>query len=189
MEQQQTDITKKKKRGRKPKFDYRSAEFLDRIEKLAQTGMTDMEIAHNIGLCYQKFSEKKNKIREISETLTQARLKINAAVRARFLKAAMGGDTVMSKSHKRIVLKDGTVTDDWLDEEITTEQPANTKALDLWLRLHDDEWRERSAQNIDITSQGKSLAPPKVAVEIIYNKKEDCDLQDKDSNVGLAKDN
>ena len=43
--------------GRKPKFDYTSEDFLSLIEKYAQKGFTDKEIALAIGLSPQKFCD------------------------------------------------------------------------------------------------------------------------------------
>lgn len=49
---------KKSKGGRKPKYDYRSEEFLSLVESYAKKGLTDKEIACAIGLTPQFFSEK-----------------------------------------------------------------------------------------------------------------------------------
>ncbi|MDE5837391.1 MAG: hypothetical protein K2H50_10360 [Paramuribaculum sp.] len=38
----------KSKRGRKPKYDYRSEEFLSQVESLAKRGLTDKEIARTL---------------------------------------------------------------------------------------------------------------------------------------------
>lgn len=53
---------KKSKGGRKPKYDYRSEEFLSLVESYAKKGFTDKEIACAIGLTPQFFSEKKSEI-------------------------------------------------------------------------------------------------------------------------------
>ena len=77
--------------GRKPKFDYTSEDFLSLIEKYAQKGFTDKEIALAIGLSPQKFCEKKGQYKELSEVLVRGRATITAAVRAKYLAMAMGG--------------------------------------------------------------------------------------------------
>ncbi len=58
---------KKRKGGRKPKFDYTNEDFLSLVESYAKKGFTDKEIAHAIGLSPQKFSEKKSAYSELSD--------------------------------------------------------------------------------------------------------------------------
>lgn len=64
---------KKSKGGRKPKYDYKSEEFLSLVESYAKKGFTDKEIACAIGIAPQKFSEKKSELSELSEVLSRAR--------------------------------------------------------------------------------------------------------------------
>ena len=76
---------KKSKGGRKPKYDYRSEEFLTLVESYAKKGFTDKEIACATGLNPTYFCEKKSEVPELSEVLSRARNAINSLVRAKFL--------------------------------------------------------------------------------------------------------
>lgn len=76
---------KKSKGGRKPKYDYKSEEFLSLVESYAKKGFTDKEIACAIGIAPQKFSEKKSELSELSEVLSRARSAINAQKHPLFL--------------------------------------------------------------------------------------------------------
>ena len=82
---------KKSKGGRKPKYDYKSEEFLSLVESYAKKGFTDKEIAAALGIGPQLFSKKKSEINELSDVLSRARNAINALVRAKFLAMALGG--------------------------------------------------------------------------------------------------
>jgi hypothetical protein len=94
----------------KPKFQYGSPEFLEKIEELAAKGLTDREIAHQLLIAFGekltpvKFSEHKNEkdkdgnltknARLMREALTRGRDKINMAVRSAYLQVALGGRKV-----------------------------------------------------------------------------------------------
>ena len=86
-----SESQKSKHTGRKPKFDYKSEEFLSQVETYAKKGFTDREIAFALGLAPQTFCEKKNEHSELCEVLARGRATITAAVRAKFLAVALGG--------------------------------------------------------------------------------------------------
>lgn len=189
-EEQQT-APEKNKGGRPPLYDYDSPEFVARVDKLARKGMTDAEIASELGISATTFGRVKTEVLEVSEVLSRARLQINATVRGAYLRSALGGRRVRVEQYieKRCACRgkdpdcelcDGT---GWITPEqhrvvTDTELAPSINAQERWLMTHDEEWREKSSQKIDVTSGGKSLAPDKVNIEIVYNKKEDCELQD-----------
>lgn len=82
---------KKHPGGRKPKFDYKSEDFLSQVETYAKKGFTDKEIAFALGLNPTYFYEMKSKYSEITDVLARGRATINATVRAKFLAMALGG--------------------------------------------------------------------------------------------------
>ena len=189
--------------ARPKKFDYDSDDFYDEILALSMQGYGDAEIAD---LLSERFGEsldpttfscmKKGKYREwteeenerrsvrINKVLTRGRRKINGIiVKGRYLKLALGGIKVKSKSivtHKMRV--DGVETD---DEEIQTtetetELPPNLQALSTWLYHHDEEWRKKEVSKVDITTNGKDMvAPPSVNVQVVTNDPNLLELQDK----------
>lgn len=150
--------------GRPKKFDYDSDDFYDEILALSMQGLTDAEIADALAdrfgvslspemFCcmkngnYNRWSDKENKRRSerLAKVLARGRRKINSIVRGAYLKAALGGKKIKSKTITKRKLKlDGVYTD---DEEIQTtegetELPPNMQALSTWLYHHDSEWRK-----------------------------------------------
>lgn len=128
--------------GRKPKYDYTSEEFLSQVESYAKKGFTDKEIAYAIGLCPQKFCEKKGKIKELREVLSRGRAQINAAVRAKFLAVALGGIKTKSTTRRKLRLEDGTLTDEEEIQTVENELAPSLQAMSTWLYHHDEEWRK-----------------------------------------------
>lgn len=165
--------------GRKPKFDYKGEEFLSKVKEYALKGFTDKEIAISLGLAPQTFCDKKGKIKELYEVLSRARVTLNAAVRAKFLSLAMGGVKTKTVTTSKLKLTDGTLTNDEVLQTVEAELPPNLNAQSTWLFHHDEEWRQRTVSKVDVTTNGKDIVPPKVSIEIVYNQKEDIELQDK----------
>ena len=83
----------------------------------------------------------------------------------------------------------GGLTDNKLIETVEAELPPNLNAISTWLFHHDEEWRERTVAKVDLTTNGKDIAPQKVNVEIVYNKSEDVELQDKKAALESGKEN
>lgn len=148
---------------RRPKFDYDSDDFYDEILALSMQGFCDAEIADALedkfgeslspdvfgsmkNGNYANWTEEENERRSqrLNRVLARGRRKINAIVRGRYLKAALGGIKTKSRQTvSRHMIIDGKVTD---DETIQTsegevELPPNIQALATWLYHHDPEWR------------------------------------------------
>ena len=145
----------------KPKYDYSGDEFYEEVLTLAVKGLTDAEIADGLNLApevfcrmkagsYGGWNETQNQQRSqrICQVLTRGRRKINAIVRGAYLKAAIGGKRVKSKTkvYRRLKFADGSLSDneDVQTSETEQELPPNIQALATWLFHHDDEWRKRS---------------------------------------------
>ncbi len=141
-------------RGRKPKYDYRSKEFLDQIKALAERGYTDTEIALTLGLNSTHFADKKTAIPELSEVLTRARAQVNAVVRQKYLQTGLGGLKV--KTVTRRLLDSG---DSELVHETETELSPNPSVLNQWLYAHDPDWKRMvdESKRLDLTTNGKDL--------------------------------
>lgn len=154
--------------ARPKKFDYDSDDFYDEILALALQGMTDAEIADGLedkfgqsldpevfntmkNGNYPHWSEEENARRSerLKKVLARGRRRTVSVVRGAYLKAALGGKKVKTKTVVRRKLKlDGVYTN---DEEIQTsetetELPYNVQALATWLYHHDPEWRKRSVK-------------------------------------------
>lgn len=149
---------------RPKKFDYDSDDFYDEILALAMQGLTDAEIADSLadkfGVslspdvfstmksgCYANWTEKENQRRSarFNKVLARGRRKITSIVRGAYLKGALGGKKIKSKTVLRRKLRIGGEYTE--DEEIQTsetesEMPYNMQALATWLYHHDSEWRK-----------------------------------------------
>lgn len=139
-------MTKKKENpkrgGHPPKFDYEGEEFLSMIEGFAKNGLTDTEIANAIGLNPSTFSTNKTRFPKMGEVLTRARCKINASVRATFLRVALGGKKLTNTTYRKIRDRDGNETGEVEIQTTESEMPPSLQALSVWLFHHDPEWRK-----------------------------------------------
>lgn len=150
--------------ARPRKFNYDSDDFYDEILALAMQGLNDAEIADSLqdkfgqslspevfstmkNGCYAQWNEEENARRSerLNKVLARGRRKTTSLVRGAYLKAALGGRKVKSRTVVTRRLKiDGVYTE---DEEIQTsetetEMPYNIQALATWLYHHDAEWRK-----------------------------------------------
>lgn len=150
--------------ARPPKFDYDSDDFYDEILALAMQGLNDAEIADALGdrfgqsldpetfNCmkngnYINWSDEENERRSarLIKVLARGRRKTTSLVRGAYLKGALGGKKVKSKTVVTRKLRvDGVYTDDVeiQTSETETEMPYNMQALATWLYHHDPEWRK-----------------------------------------------
>lgn len=148
-----SESQKSKHTGRKPKFDYKSGEFLSQVETYAKKGFTDREIAFALGLAPQTFCEKKNEHSELCEVLARGRATITAAVRAKFLAVALGGIKTKSTVVRKLKDQDGNLTGEEELQVSESELAPNLQAMSVWLYHHDDEWRKverRQDEDADI---------------------------------------
>ncbi|MFI3322055.1 MAG: hypothetical protein R3Y50_05970 [Rikenellaceae bacterium] len=151
--------------ARPPKFDYDSDAFYEEVLTLAIQGLTDKEIAtalqerFDVSLSpevfscmkngsYKGWSKAQNKERSerLSKVLARGRVKIVGILRNAYLKSALGGKMLKSKSvvTRRLKLPDGTMTDieDVQTTESENEQPANVQAISTLLFHYDPDWRK-----------------------------------------------
>lgn len=165
--------------ARPKKFDYDSDDFYDEILALSMQGLNDAEIADALGdrfgesldpetfNCmkngnYIGWTEEENERRSARflKALARGRRKINSLVRGAYLKGALGGKKIKTRTVVTRRLKlDGMYTD---DEEIQTsetesEMPYNMQALATWLYNHDEEWRAATNRKREEPSEEKDV--------------------------------
>lgn len=63
-----------------------------KIQDWARTGLTEQQIAHNMGISYSTLKEWKKKFPAISATLKQTKAVVDVAVENALLKKALAGD-------------------------------------------------------------------------------------------------
>ena len=133
---------KKHPGGRKPKFDYKSEDFLSQVETYAKKGFTDKEIAFALGLNPTYFYEMKSKYSEITDVLARGRATINATVRAKFLAMALGGIKTNSTVVRKLRDSEGNLTGEDELQVSESELAPNLQAMSVWLYHHDEDWRK-----------------------------------------------
>lgn len=80
-----------KKRGRKGKYhEWLTEESLTKLEGWARDGLTDEQIAHNIGIATGTLYEWKNRFPEIDEALKKGKEVVDIQVENALLKRALG---------------------------------------------------------------------------------------------------
>ena len=152
--------------ARPKKFDYDSDDFYDEILALSMQGLNDAEIADALGdkfgesldpetfSCmkngnYVGWTEEENERRSARflKALARGRRKITSLVRGAYLKGALGGKKIKSKTVVTRKLRvNGEETEDEVIQtsETESEMPYNMQALATWLYNHDDEWRAKT---------------------------------------------
>lgn len=156
----------------KAKYNYDDEGFYKAVTLAAANGMCDAEIADTLDLDPETFSRMKNgnyigwnqeqnerRSKKLLQCLERARRKVNALVRGRFLKAALGGIKVRTTQSRAISQKcsvcggidpecprcGGTGTEFITDKQVVMlneqETPPNIQALATWLFQHDEDWR------------------------------------------------
>lgn len=147
-------MAKKKKRGAGKYHDWVTKEGLLKLEGWARDGLTDEQIAHNIGIVPSTLYEWKKKYSEISEALKRGKEVVDREVENALLKRALGYEYTEVTS-ERILRKDDKgrpVTDLRgfpLHEVVVTrtvkkEVVPDTTAQIFWLKNRKPEqWRDK----------------------------------------------
>ena len=106
------------------------------LEGWARDGLTDEQIAHNMGIATSTFYDWKNKHKEISESLKKNKEIVDIEVENALLKRALGY-TITLKEQK--IDKDGYVHDLVKDVHV----PGDTTAQIFWLKnRRKQQWRD-----------------------------------------------
>lgn len=132
---------------------------------------------------YDKWDEQENKLRSmlIGQALSQARVKLSLLYKGVYDKLAMG--KWKTKTVTTVVRdgfdKDGNKVNDTTVTTTEQELPPNLQALSTWRFNHDPEFRKTLQQmkKMDVSVEDKTI--DKIKVNIVYNKKEDTELQEK----------
>lgn len=132
---------------------------------------------------YDKWTEQENKLRSmlIGQALSQARVKLNLLYKGVYDKLAMGKwkTKTTTKVEKNTINKEGTPYTETITTTTEQELPPNMQALTTWRFNHDPEFKKTLQQmkKMDVSLEDKTI--DKIKVNIVYNKKEDTELQEK----------
>jgi len=121
---------------------------LEQIEKWARLGLSDRQIAKNMGIGRSTFYEWKKKYKDISDTLDKGKAIVNEEVENALLKKALG---FKYKEQQAIKIKDiyydekgrKCQKEDVKIVEVEKEVPADTVAIKFWLVNRErDRWSD-----------------------------------------------
>ena len=133
---------------------------------------------------YDKWTEQENKLRSmlIGQALSQARVKLNLLYKGVYDKLAMGKwkTKTTTKVEKNTINKEGIPYTETVTTITEQELPPNMQALTTWRYNHDPEFKKTLQQmkKMDVSVEDKTI--DKIKVNIVYNKKEDTELQEKE---------
>lgn len=117
-------------------------EGLIKIEGWARDGLTDEQIAHNIGISRKTLADWKNKYGDISDTLKKGKEVVDIQVENALLKRALGYEFVE-------VTKELTETGLIVTKKVTKQQAPDTTAAIFWLKNRKpNEWRDKRETQI-----------------------------------------
>lgn len=138
----------------KPKFDFKDAQNIIRIESWARDGLDDKQIAANIGYNETYFSELKGKISELSEALTRGRAPIDFAIESKIYRKAIGMRVKVQQAVKVKEVyfdEDGRRCEKERVEIVELEQeiPPDTGAGIFWLKNRKPEQWNRPAPRVE----------------------------------------
>ena len=128
----------------KGKYEYwLTEESLLQLEACARNGLTDEQIAQNMGIGYSTLQTWKNKYQDIQDTLKRGKEVVDIQVENALLKRALGYSYIEKTSERRLNEDTGEyemVT----TKEVVKEITPDTTAQIFWLKNRKpEEWRDK----------------------------------------------
>ncbi len=112
------------------------------LQAWARDGLTDEQIAHNMGIRTSTFYDWKNKYPVFSEALKKGKEVVDIQVENALLKRALG------YAYVEVTREDGKIT-----KEVKKQVTPDTTAQIFWLKnRRPDLWRDR--KDVDVSSTG-----------------------------------
>lgn len=130
----------------KGKYEYwLTPEGLLKLEGWARDGLTDEQIAYNMGICRDTLIQWKKRYSDISDTLKKGKEVVDRQVENALLKRALGYKyTEVTKER----IEGGFV----VTKEVTKEVVPDTTAQIFWLKNRKpNEWRDK--QNVELEGE------------------------------------
>jgi transcriptional regulator with XRE-family HTH domain len=139
----------------KGKFEpWLTADGLLKLEAWARNGLTDEQIAHNMGIRRSTLNEWKNRFPVIMDTLKKGKEVVDIMVENALLKRALGY-TFTEITKERIAIineQSGTIEGHEMKvtKEVTKEVQPDTTAQIFWLKNRKpQDWRDRKEIGVD----------------------------------------
>lgn len=132
------------------------------LESWARDGLTDEQIAHNMGISRKTLAEWKKKYGDISDTLKKGKEIVDIQVENALLKKALGMKETVKKAIKvrEVKYNDGKRVSEkehieYVDEEVFV--PPDTTAQIFWLKNRKpDKWRDK-VENVNTSDDYKVI--------------------------------
>ena len=147
-------------------------EGLTLIEGWARDGLTEDQIAHNMGIVRSTLSEWKIKFKDISDALKKGKEVVDREVENALLKKAMGYtvDLVKTFKVKRTIYENGKKVEEYEELVPGVDQvhvPADTTAQIFWLKNRKPEdWRDKREAKVEAElSDSGCVILPRVLIE------------------------
>ena len=126
-----------------------------RIFGWARDGLTDEQIAHNMGIRRSTLNEWMNKFPDIADTLKKGKAPVDIEVENALLNSAKGYTVKVKKpikvKTKRMLAGKGTIEEEhieFVDEEVYV--PPNSTAQIFWLKnRRPDKWRDKQEMSVN----------------------------------------
>lgn len=140
----------------KSKYDSHVKDNLVLVTSWARNGLTDLQIAHNLGISEDTFYTYKNKYTEFSEALKKGKEVIDFEVENALLKRALGYK--YDEITKELV--DGVMVE---TKRVTKEVQPDTTAQIFWLKNRKPkEWRDK--KDVEMSGELKTESENKVSL-------------------------
>lgn len=141
--------------------DWLTPDGLLMIEGWARDGLTEAQIAHNIGISHQTLCTWKDRFKEILEALKRGKAPVDIEVENALLKRALG----YSYDEIKTVMKDGVEVERTITRKTV---PPDTTAQIFWLKNRKPaQWRDKPL--VTITGTETETDPLSKAFEELNN--------------------
>ena len=132
---------------------------LIKLEGMARDGLTDEQIAQNIGIARSTLSVWKNRFIDISDSLKRGKEVIDRQVENALLKRALGYEY---EEVKMVVEKDEKGNEKKRQEKVIKKVVPDTTAQIFWLKNRKPvEWRDRQniehSGHVDISERAREI--------------------------------
>ncbi len=156
---------------------------LEDVDSISEEGISPEVFSRMKSGTYDGWSEQENKLRSmlICQVLQRARAKLSLYYKGVYDKMALGKLKVKTTQtvEKHTVNKEGNPYTETVTTTTEQELPPNLQAITTWRFHHDPEFRKAVTQmkKMDVAIEDKGI--DKISVNVVYNKKEDTELQEK----------
>jgi len=164
--------------ARPSKYESHVKEKLILVEAWARDGLTDEQIAHNLGISHDAFYRYKKKYKEFCEALKKGKEVIDIEVENALLKRALG---YRYKEVTKELVKDLETGQMRLEvtKEVTKEVQPDTTAQIFWLKNRKPaEWRDKQ----QIEHSGETTHNVKQSLDLSKLSDEELNILEKIAN-------